>query len=66
MKVDENGDMIKGSFKWLKLQLENLEQVEGHHEEKGQYTELFTPDGQRVMGTREYLDEYESDTDDLC
>lgn len=65
MTVDENDDMIKGTFKWLGIELEDLEQVEGRHDEKGPYTEYFTPGGERVLGTREYREESEEEVD-LC
>jgi hypothetical protein len=57
MIVDEDGDMIKGSFKWLALELEDLVMIKGTHYEKGPYTEYFLPSGDRVLGTRTYEEE---------
>lgn len=54
MEVDAQDEMIKDSFKWLPFDLEDLQEIEGVHKEKGFYTEYLTPDGERVMGTRVY------------
>ena len=57
----KDGEMVKGSFKWLDVELEECEEVTGHHREKGPYSELFLPSGERILGTREYHEE-----DDCC
>ncbi len=62
MKTDENDKMVKGSFQWLNIELNDLVQVEGFSElENKRYLEYRLLSGEPVIGTREYESE-----DDLC
>jgi len=65
MTVDQNDDMVPDTFKWTAWELEDLVEIRGS-DKKGNYVEYMTPDGELVLGTRDYEEVSEESTTDLC